>query len=304
MGYLAGRGSFSWGSDNRGLTRVTSFQECVDAGNPVMESYPRQCRSEDGVMFIEDIGNVVEKQDLIWVTNIQPNQVISSPLEIRGEARGGWFFEASFPVELLDYEGRRLSMGIAQAEGEWMTKEFVAFKVSMQFDVGALTGGTLVLHKDNPSDMREFDDALYIPVLFGNDNVVHPTATSTLEVKVYFNRNNEAPGMECVTVYPLVRTIPKTEAVARAVLQELLWGPTEGERDQGYRTLIDAGVGINSLVIDEGVAKVDFDSRMQGGGSCRVAGIVKQITETLKQFSSVRQVVISVDGNIDEALQP
>ena len=26
---------------------ITSFQECVDAGNPVMESYPRQCKAGD-----------------------------------------------------------------------------------------------------------------------------------------------------------------------------------------------------------------------------------------------------------------
>lgn len=25
-------------------TKITNFEECVDAGNPVMESYPRQCR--------------------------------------------------------------------------------------------------------------------------------------------------------------------------------------------------------------------------------------------------------------------
>jgi hypothetical protein len=36
---------------------VTSFQECVDAGGAVMESYPRQCRSEDGQIFIEEIVN-------------------------------------------------------------------------------------------------------------------------------------------------------------------------------------------------------------------------------------------------------
>ncbi|MBD3164132.1 hypothetical protein GF323_02955 [Candidatus Woesearchaeota archaeon] len=34
---------------------ITSFEECVAAGNPVLESYPRQCRA-DGKMFIEEIG--------------------------------------------------------------------------------------------------------------------------------------------------------------------------------------------------------------------------------------------------------
>lgn len=35
-------------------TVVTTFQECVEAGNPVMESYPRQCR-HNGVLYVEEI---------------------------------------------------------------------------------------------------------------------------------------------------------------------------------------------------------------------------------------------------------
>ena len=34
--------------------KVTNFEECVQAGNPVMESFPRQCRNEDQI-FVEEI---------------------------------------------------------------------------------------------------------------------------------------------------------------------------------------------------------------------------------------------------------
>jgi len=34
---------------------ITSFEECVTAGNPVMESYPRQCRTPDGALFTEEV---------------------------------------------------------------------------------------------------------------------------------------------------------------------------------------------------------------------------------------------------------
>lgn len=34
---------------------ITNFTECAQAGNPVMESYPRQCRSADGRLFVEDV---------------------------------------------------------------------------------------------------------------------------------------------------------------------------------------------------------------------------------------------------------
>src|SRR3989344_4444890 len=34
---------------------ITNFDECVLAGNPVMESYPRQCMDSDGQTFVEEI---------------------------------------------------------------------------------------------------------------------------------------------------------------------------------------------------------------------------------------------------------
>jgi uncharacterized protein YceK len=36
------------------LPQITNFEECVAAGNPVMESYPRQCRA-DGQTFVEEV---------------------------------------------------------------------------------------------------------------------------------------------------------------------------------------------------------------------------------------------------------
>ncbi len=35
-------------------SNVNNFEECVKAGYPVMETYPRQCKTPDGRMFIEN----------------------------------------------------------------------------------------------------------------------------------------------------------------------------------------------------------------------------------------------------------
>jgi hypothetical protein len=48
---------FAFKSAPEDFSRITSFEECAAAGNPVMESYPRQCRSQDGQLFVEDISN-------------------------------------------------------------------------------------------------------------------------------------------------------------------------------------------------------------------------------------------------------
>ncbi|NQU87904.1 MAG: hypothetical protein HQ541_19315, partial [Mariniphaga sp.] len=54
---------------------INSFEECVSADYPVMESYPRQCKTLDGRSFTEDIGDELEKIDLIRVNNPRPNQI-------------------------------------------------------------------------------------------------------------------------------------------------------------------------------------------------------------------------------------
>jgi len=146
---------------------VTTFEECVAEGNAVMESYPRQCRSVAGQNFTEDIGNILEKMELVRLTAPLPNAVIESPLTVTGEARGTWFFEASFPVVLVDGDGAIIATGIAQADGEWMTEDFVPFTATVTFTRPAYGDrGSLLLRKDNPSGLPEHDDALEIPIRF------------------------------------------------------------------------------------------------------------------------------------------
>ena len=146
---------------------INSFEDCVRAGNPVLESYPQQCVA-DGRTFIEYIGNELEKMDLIHIDSPRPNQNITSPLEIKGEARGAWFFEGDFPVVLTNWDGLIIAEGYATALGEWMTEEFVPFEAELEFtvDTSVSDKGSLILQKDNPSGLPENDDALEIPIIF------------------------------------------------------------------------------------------------------------------------------------------
>ena len=98
------------------------------------------------------------KSNLIRVYSPQPNQEVTSPLSITGEARGYWFFEAVFPVRLLDKNGNIIAQTPAQAQGEWMTENFVPFSAQITFTVSETQNGTLVLEKDNPSDLPENAD--------------------------------------------------------------------------------------------------------------------------------------------------
>jgi len=44
-----------WGGMPLPISSIDSFEDCVAAGNPVMESYPRQCKTSDGKHFVESI---------------------------------------------------------------------------------------------------------------------------------------------------------------------------------------------------------------------------------------------------------
>ncbi len=121
----------------------------------------------------EDTIGTDDKSDLIRVTSVFPGDAIESPLTIKGEARGTWYFEASFPINLLDSNGNVIATAIAQAQGEWMTEEFVPFEAVLTFNpVRGSTNGALVLHKDNPSGLPEYEDQLIIPVKLPSMNDV------------------------------------------------------------------------------------------------------------------------------------
>lgn len=107
------------------------------------------------------------KSDLIRVTSPNLNAQVSSPLLITGEARGYWYFEASFPIEVVDSKGNVLGKGIAQAKEEWMTENFVPFEALITFSKPFTeTRGKIILHKDNPSGLPEHDNSLEIPIRF------------------------------------------------------------------------------------------------------------------------------------------
>ncbi len=93
---------------------------------------------------------------------------VSFPLEITGEARGNWFFEAEFTVRLVQ-NGNELALAIVKAQDEWMTSDYVPFSATMNFDAEGLAGkASLVFKNSNPSGKPELDKELAVPVEIEN----------------------------------------------------------------------------------------------------------------------------------------
>ena len=172
-------------------TVVVSFADCVQHGYEVMESSPRQCHTPNGVTFTEtavpsptpDISPTPlptsTGDENISVSAPEINGEVTSPLKVTGQARGAWFFEANFPVKLLDGTGKVLAQVPAWAKGESMRQDFVPFEATLIFKNPTTATGTLVLKKDNPSGLPENAAEARIPVRFSIQSSNEQTQTKT-----------------------------------------------------------------------------------------------------------------------------
>jgi len=109
--------------------------------------------------------------DLIVIESPVPEAIIASPLEVKGKARGTWYFEATFPIVLTDWDGKIIAQGYATAKEDWMTEEFVPFTGTLEFtnpswEAEFSKRGSLIFKKDNPSGLPEYDNSYEMTVWF------------------------------------------------------------------------------------------------------------------------------------------
>jgi spore germination protein GerM len=131
-----------------------------------------------------------------------------------------------------------------------------------------------------------------------------PAVADATTLRVYFNNAQRAGSADdCATVFERQRQVPRTEAVATAALQQLFAGPTDAERAAGDRSPFSAATAglLKRVRIEHGTAFVDLhDMRAQLPGvssSCGAAEFGMQIERTLRQFPTVRRVILAIDGD-------
>lgn len=235
------------------------------------------------------------KEANLTIASPKPNETVGFPLIITGTGR---VFENTFSYRVYDEDNALLYESNAMTDAP-DAGIFGNYSVSIYYPAPEGTRGRIEVFEYSAKDGEEINKVT-VPIVF-NKNV------ETQTVNVYFSNRAEDPEtMECNKTYPTPRRIPKTQAPARAALEELLKGPDRVEARRGFFTSINPGVRINSLIITNGIAKVDFDALMEigMGGSCRVSAVRSEITNTLMQFPSVQEVVIGVEGRVEDALQP
>ncbi len=286
---------------------VSSFEECRRAGYPILESYPEQCKTPDGKTFINsseqatptnpDTGNGVSTplgNDEIKIYGLTSGQVIQSPIIIQGEAKG-WYFEASFPVQLVDANGKILFQGPATAQSDWMTSAFVPFKITVTFANPSTATGTLIFKNDNPSGLPENERSFKVPVRFDvnkNQRSVNLYYyNSSLDKDIVGNILCSTKGLVSVQ-----RSIPITQTPLQDTLRLFLKGEiTSSEKNSGISSEYPlSGVELKSAFISNtGVLTIDLadPKNRTSGGSCRVKVLQAQLEATAKQFTNVKSIV-------------
>jgi spore germination protein GerM len=135
--------------------------------------------------------------------------------------------------------------------------------------------------------------------------VLSPSDPDTRPVTLYWLGGDK--------LYPTTSRIPRTPQIGAATIEELLWGPPPRSL-AGFTTALptpqqvlafpgrksDWGsrVTLRKLTIVNGVATVDFSKELlaYGGSFTQLKLIQQQLTRTLTQFSTVREVRITIEG--------
>jgi len=247
-----------------------------------------------------------EKGVIIKLDNIKEGDTVEVGFEVKGSVTGSWFTEGVFPVRITEKETNSVIItNTARADGEWETEDYVPF--SFVIDAEIEEDGIYILRFDkaNPSGVSDSYDYASLTVNLKPYKPVEEPQSQ--ETKIFFANvklNEEAS--DCKIVYPVSRSLQNIAGIERLAVEELIKGPTEEEKAEGYVSEINPNVKVLGLSIEDGVARVDFSKELEEGvaGSCKVESIRAQIEETLKQFDNINSVVISVEGKAEGILQP
>lgn len=127
-------------------------------------------------------------------------------------------------------------------------------------------------------------------------------ASSSLKVFFSTEKNNEN-FLDCSKVDSVTRSVPKTEALAKAALDQLFIGPTALEKEMGYRDFAingDLASNLKRIFIKGNTAYLDWkDITMvipNSSTSCGSARFFAPIESTLKQFPNITNVIQAING--------
>ncbi len=105
--------------------------------------------------------------DTIVVASPKPGESVAGAqsIAVTGQARGPWYFEASFPVVIEDLAGNVLGQTPATATSDWMTENFVPFTANISLSSSYRGPATIILKNDNPSGDPSRAASVSVPIV-------------------------------------------------------------------------------------------------------------------------------------------
>lgn len=128
-------------------------------------------------------------------------------------------------------------------------------------------------------------------------------ASESAGFDVYLQAADVGPDCNQVVAVPRAATVEGPEADA---LTQLLAGPTAAEEAQGLGSWFSAATAgmLRSVVIEDGLARVDFDPALattipNASASCGSSLLLAQLDATIGQFDSADRAVYSLGGDVE-----
>ncbi len=233
-------------------------------------------------------GMTCDELNFICVDPSFAKNALTSPFVAEGT---GTAFENTINWRLLDGYGGVLEKGFTMANAPDIGQAGLFEIRAFLLQVPKTSTGTLEVLEYSAKDGSPTHIAR-IPVSL---------PTTSMKTKFYMPSGSTTDCSEMTSIeLDVTRSALPVETALRALLAV---GPTMSSK----QSAIPPNTQLVSLVVSGGTATVVLSPELgnYGGGSCNVAAIRAQIEQTLKQFSSVRNVVISQQGKTsEETLQP
>jgi hypothetical protein len=122
-------------------------------------------------------------------------------------------------------------------------------------------------------------------------------------VALFFGNTSLNRGGDCAAVFPVLRQVPHTYDLPRAVLDQLFAGPTEEERQQGYVSPFspETAGALKMIAIEGETAYLDLaDIRSlmpSASASCGQQAFFAEVETTLRRVQPVQRVIYAIEGD-------
>ena len=225
---------------------------------------------------------------------------ITSPVRLRGRSTA---FEANVSV-VIRQDGSARPVGEGYVTGGSMG-EMGPFDSTLPYAAPSADAGVLILFTQSMEDGRTWE-ATVLRVAFGDASscgglpAPPMPGADEMALEVFYSCGDAHAGVTGVT-----RVVPRTTAVLRVSLEQLLAGPTDAERSAGFSSWFsgDTAGMLRGVNLTDGHAVVDFDDLRpvipNASASAGSQMLLEQLDATVFQHDQVRTVEYRLEGDCE-----